>query len=456
MIEPRDDNAAEIDAAHAASVAAARTLGLDRAGAPRINNTGSLLFPLRLRPNAKAFRGNGISNFVDLDGSPALKDFACGQRTYDGHRGIDFPLYPYWWRMVDGRDVEIVAAAPGTIVNKNDGAFDRQCALNGAPANSVSILQDDGLYAFYWHMKKGSVTKRPVGARVAAGEVLGLVASSGNSTGPHLHFELRTQSGVTVDPFAGKCGAKTTRWSHQPEDLDTDILRIATHAVQPPAMSACGNPNPRYATRFAPGASVWGTVYIRDMPAAAQVVLSIVRPNGQTFASWTPNPLGAVFRHVYWWGAVRLPTAGANGTWKVRAKLEGRTMESAFVVGTLPAATTLNVSALPAARVLPANATAFFDVTVRNTGVRTAVGCTIAPDVPLAAVWNVRQLVPAAPATDLNRVFDLVRAARKTFRLAIKPKPGYKAKAIRIPIRVFCLNANSPAAANTNTVTLTF
>ena len=453
---PLDYNDEQIDAAHRASVARAQSLGLDRGVAPQLKSTGNLIFPLRLRPGSKAFRGGGISNFVDLNPGTALKDFACGTRTYNGHRGIDLPLFPYRWRMMDAAEVEIVAAAPGVIINKGDGQYDRRCVAADNPANFVSILQDDGLYAFYWHMKKGSVTTRAVGARVAAGEVLGLVGSSGRSTGPHLHFELRTQGGVTVDPFAGKCGAKTTKWRHQPENLDTDIVRIATHSRQPPAMNACTHPDPNYADKFKPGARVWGAVYVRDLPAIARVVLSFIRPNGQVFASWTTNPTGSVYSHTYWWGAVTLPSSGANGTWKVRAKLEGKEMEHAFVVGSLPAATSLTLSTKPAVRSLAVNATANFDVTVRNFGIRTAVGCTLAPDVPLAAVWNVRQLVPAAPATALNRTFDLVRGASKKFRLAIKPKAGYKANAIKIPIRVTCLNAKSPAIANTNVVTLTF
>jgi len=84
------------------------------------------------------------------------------------------------------------------------------------------------------------------------------------------------------------------------------------------------------------------------------------------------------------------------------------------------------------------------------------VGCTLALDAPLAAVWNVRQIVPAAPAGELNRAFDLARAATKTFRLLITPKRGHEAHAIAIPIRVTCLNANSPANSDTNTVTLSF
>jgi hypothetical protein len=287
--------------------------------------------------------------------------------------------------------------------------------------------------------------------------VLGLVASSGRSTGPHLHFELRTSNNSTVDPFAGKCGARTTQWKHQPENIDTDFMRIATHTVAPPAVSSsCSNPDPRYANRFNAGADVWGAVYLRDQRPNTPVVLSFVRPNGQIFASWTTSAISTVYRYSYWWGSITLPSTGANGVWKVRAKLEGKEMEHAFIVGAQPPATTLNLSATPAARTIGANAAAIFDVAVRNTGSRVAVGCTLVPDVPLAAVWNVKQTVPAVPAGALNRAFDLAAATTKKFRLSIKPKAGYKASAIKVPIHVGCINANSPAPNGKNVVTLTF
>ena len=90
---PMDHNHAEIDAAHRASVSRARSLGLETGVTPSAAaGKPDLEFPLRLRPQAKSFLPNGISNFVDLDNSGGLKTFACTTRTYDGHQGIDFAL----------------------------------------------------------------------------------------------------------------------------------------------------------------------------------------------------------------------------------------------------------------------------------------------------------------------------------------------------------------------------
>jgi hypothetical protein len=55
--------------------------------------------------------------------------------------------------------------------------------------NHVVIDHDNGEYSIYAHLKKGSVRVKP-GALLKAGEVIGQVGSSGNSTEPHLHFQI--------------------------------------------------------------------------------------------------------------------------------------------------------------------------------------------------------------------------------------------------------------------------
>ncbi len=73
---------------------------------------------------------------------------------------------------------------------------------DGGAGNYVTIDHGDGYRSLYMHMCKPSSTK--VGQFVAAGEVIGCVGSSGGSTGPHLHFEIRKlQNGSwnSVDPM---------------------------------------------------------------------------------------------------------------------------------------------------------------------------------------------------------------------------------------------------------------
>ena len=58
--------------------------------------------------------------------------------------------------------------------------------------------------AWYGHLKRGSVTPKVVGAPVAAGEYLGTGGRFGNSTGPHLHFELDAARKLTHPHARGR------------------------------------------------------------------------------------------------------------------------------------------------------------------------------------------------------------------------------------------------------------
>jgi murein DD-endopeptidase MepM/ murein hydrolase activator NlpD len=460
-----DDNHAAIDALHRESVARAKTLGpgtLAPVAAAAPARTPNLQFPVRLRSQAKAFSGHHVANYVDLAGAGSLKEFTCSNRTYDGHNGTDFVLSPFWWRMMDGKEAEVVAAAPGRLIARTDGNYDRQCKFGTASAgNYVVIQQDDGYFAYYFHMKKGSVISRSIGSRVAAGEVLGLVGSSGSSLLPHLHFELRTASsfgGATVDPFAGTCGARNTVWKHQPEKLDTEIIRVATHKVVPPRadLDFCTNPDPGYSDHFLPGARVWVTAYVRDQAPTTQLKFKILRPDGTTFDTWESTALSKVAPFTYWFGQVDIPSTASQGRWTAQVELEGKTVEHVFMVGRLPAATVLTTSLSPSSANATPSAPAKFEVTVRNTGSTSAIGCSVAPDAPLAAVSSFQLTSGGNPTGGINEAFDVDPGKAKRIRLTIKPKSTYRANQIKLPIRVFCANGSEAAGVRAKLVTLSF
>jgi murein DD-endopeptidase MepM/ murein hydrolase activator NlpD len=98
-------------------------------------------------------------------------------------------------------DGEVVAAVDGVaerrwihpvrelaLVLKNGLTFDPKDGLQRLVGNHV-ITRSDGVHAAFVHMARGSVAVR-VGQRVRVGDVLGRVGHSGNSTAPHLHFQL--------------------------------------------------------------------------------------------------------------------------------------------------------------------------------------------------------------------------------------------------------------------------
>ena len=67
---------------------------------------------------------------------------------------------------------------------------------NGSYGNLVKIDHGNGVETWYAHCSK-IYTK--VGAQVKAGDVIAAVGSTGNSTGPHLHLEIRID-GTAINP----------------------------------------------------------------------------------------------------------------------------------------------------------------------------------------------------------------------------------------------------------------
>jgi murein DD-endopeptidase MepM/ murein hydrolase activator NlpD len=92
------------------------------------------------------------------------------------------------------------AAKAGTVVRSaaaGQVTYAKNCGC--AYGNLVKIQHANGVETWYAHLR--SISKRALGATVIPGQVVGEVGSTGNSTGPHLHFETRV-NGVPKDPDA--------------------------------------------------------------------------------------------------------------------------------------------------------------------------------------------------------------------------------------------------------------
>jgi murein DD-endopeptidase MepM/ murein hydrolase activator NlpD len=150
---------------------------------------------------------------------------------YGDHDGTDFLLFGSFITM-DHYDTRVVAAAPGVVIELEDGNYDRchadtsDVSCDGHPmqANYVTLRHDNGFTTRYLHLKKGSIVVQ-VGMHVQCGDVLGFVGSSGHSATPHLHFELHDPSGALVDPYAGPKSQPTSYWLQQdgPDGLPGDL-----------------------------------------------------------------------------------------------------------------------------------------------------------------------------------------------------------------------------------------
>lgn len=108
-----------------------------------------------------------------------------GMRRLGGERGA---------RMHNGVDI---AAPTGTAVYSSaEGEILRIGRQPDGYGNFIEIRHPNGMTTLYAHLSRIDVAS---GDRVLAGERIGLVGSTGYSTGPHLHFEVR-RDGVQINP----------------------------------------------------------------------------------------------------------------------------------------------------------------------------------------------------------------------------------------------------------------
>ena len=140
-----------------------------------------------MRPSLLALCGN--SSGVIVDGEfcwplPGHTTISCNFGEPDafgnpGHRGTDIPA---------PEGTPILAAHSGTVIISG---------WNDSYGNQVLLDNGAGLSTRYAHMTQSAVA---AGETVTAGQVIGYVGSTGDSTGNHLHFEV-LQSGIRIDPL---------------------------------------------------------------------------------------------------------------------------------------------------------------------------------------------------------------------------------------------------------------
>ena len=89
------------------------------------------------------------------------------------------------------------AAPSGTPIHAVARGTVAETGYSGAYGNRTIITLEDGTEVWYCHQSSFAVSP---GDEVSAGQVIGTVGSTGNSTGPHLHLEVRPGAGDPVDP----------------------------------------------------------------------------------------------------------------------------------------------------------------------------------------------------------------------------------------------------------------
>ena len=115
-------------------------------------------------------------------------------RSYESHGGTDIAA---------SIGTPIYAANSGTVINSSNDCYHSSagvgaCNHGGGYGNHVWIQHDNGYQTIYGHMINTVVS---TGEYVSKGQLIGYSGSTGWSTGPHLHFELRI-GGVRSNPLA--------------------------------------------------------------------------------------------------------------------------------------------------------------------------------------------------------------------------------------------------------------
>ncbi|HAA6135061.1 TPA_asm: peptidase [Listeria monocytogenes] len=105
---------------------------------------------------------------------------------YESHKGQD---------IAGGGTITVSAAASGTVVFSGFGASGSGF---GGYGYVVKIDHGNGFQTLYGHMRAGSL-KVVTGQQVSQGQPIGIMGSTGQSTGQHLHFEIH-KNGIPVDP----------------------------------------------------------------------------------------------------------------------------------------------------------------------------------------------------------------------------------------------------------------
>lgn len=159
-----DKLVAELEAQRAAeAAAAAAAAGGSSGGGGNANATGSFLWP--------------VASYVYVSSRFGLRVHPItGEKK--SHTGID------------------IASNQGTAVYASDGGSVTLAGWNGGYGNCIMIDHGNGYVTLYGHLSSISVS---VGQTVSQGATIGAVGSTGNSTGPHLHFEV-LKNGTRIDP----------------------------------------------------------------------------------------------------------------------------------------------------------------------------------------------------------------------------------------------------------------
>ncbi len=303
-----------------------------------------------------------INNYVDQDATAGIKDWACntgsGASTYNGHQGLDIDLWPFHWSMMDNNYVAVVAAADGWVVDVDmNNNNEDNCPGNLLGSwNRIVIRHNDSSTTIYGHLRNNSAMVA-IGQRVTQGQPLAFVGSSGNSSHPHLHFEVNSgrvtdgintglapiPNGVVEPYYTSGCNTLTNSswWLNQKSYKEPGIVRVMTHYGVPSVLDATNNnfcrstEDKKAKNNFNPGEQVFIGVALRNISAAQNYFITVYKPDGSILLFlplFTPDN----YKKWYSTNSLQLPANAPAGTYKIEVNYQSTTGTHFFSVGCTP------------------------------------------------------------------------------------------------------------------------
>jgi murein DD-endopeptidase MepM/ murein hydrolase activator NlpD len=277
-------------------------------------------------------RDYAIGNYADVDPRSGIAaDYRGGPFQYDGHDAIDAGVIGTagFAHMYVG--VPIYAAADGTVSAVVDGQYDHQTTQSNLEGNHVWIDHGNNWQTLYYHFAKNSITVK-VGDHVRAGQLIGMMGSSGSSTSPHLHFT----------PYYRGCqvemGYDTATYETDPIPYAGDVPAFAYDAgVTNYDLAADLGEHPSPATTFTntQAGGVYSWCWFYDVKPTDTITWNWYRPDGSVAIAKSFSPSSTVRPGIYYFGYGLGNFQSAPGVWQVTQSIDGVEFErTSFTITT--------------------------------------------------------------------------------------------------------------------------
>lgn len=190
----------------------------------------------------------------DPEANAITATFAGNDSVHNGaHGAIDITNYSGQvgvTNIIAAKDGVVIYPTSESVVQFADNGYFGNTD-GGGLGNYVIIQHSDGIYTYYGHMAKGSITVK-AGEQVTQGQVIGKMGNSGSSTGTHVHFAMKID-GVAIDPEQYVSqenprpnGSSNVPFNNSSYTKEEFVARVKAYYTQD---NVCSSSNSSYETR---------------------------------------------------------------------------------------------------------------------------------------------------------------------------------------------------------------